>query len=507
MQSFTRSFASAIALSILLLASAMILALSQAQNAYAQSGPWNITFTFKETATGSQQGYEYTVNHNAGGKAVLQVSSDGAVTGSGTGTTTASATAFTELGTCTGQGTFSANFSVDGTLDKDTGKAQLRLYGMSPQSIPLKITCPGGFEGEGELYMPFDTCGNYVSLTLVNGISEKGVFMGSTSDCGEDITNNWFASVAGPAQKAKISVVIVKPEINPLSDPKTTVTVKVTNEDGSAVKGAKVDIKVCTAVGGEKTDGHIHDVRADPCDDARPHGTIKDAKGGKESSKMTATTDQNGLVNLTYKPPMDKKSKKIFISGQETIIAEMGESKAEGVITTKVPGLRQMAGSAACKGAGDYAFAEQKQSKHGCLFFGTEATNQSLAKIAKDFIKMQKDCQKGCTIKDDNGKDLQIKTPGNPKPLVITAMSLPWGGLLDINRDWSPPHSGHYDGKGVDIDVGTMTNAGKSDTDRITLLRYVIMQDKPNFKKFESGEGDTVQSAIKARHLHVYFNR
>ena len=87
-------------------------------------------------------------------------------------------------------------------------------------------------------------------------------------------------------------------------------------------------------------------------------------------------------------------------------------------------------------------------------------------------------------------------------------MSLPWGGLLDINRNWSPPHSGHYDGKGVDIDVGTMkNNAGQPDTDRITLLRYIIMQEKPNFKKFESGEGDTVQSAIKAKHIHVYFNK
>jgi hypothetical protein len=487
----------------------LLVTLPQPKSADAQSGPWNITFTFKETAKGWQQEYEYTVNHEAAGKGVLQVSSGGSITGSGTGTTTASAKAFTELGTCTGQGTFSASFSVDGTLDKSTGKAQLRLYGMSPQSTPLKIVCPEGTEGQGELYMPFDTCGSYIPLTLANGISEKGTFAGSMSDCGEDITNSWTASVSGPPQKAKISVVIVKPEINPLSDPTTKVTVKVINEDdGSAVKGGKIDIKVCTSIGGEKTDGHMHDGRADPCDDSRPHGTVKDAKGGKESSKLTTTTDQNGFVNLTYKSPVDKKSKKIVISGQESIIAEMGEVKGEGLITTKVPGLKQMPGSANCKGAGGYTFAEQSQSKHGCLFYGTDATSQSIVKIASSFAKMQKECQKGCTIKDDKGNSVQIKTPGNPKQLVITAMSLPWGGLLDINRNWSPPHSGHYDGKGVDIDVGTMkNNAGQPDTDRITLLRYIIMQEKPNFKKFESGEGDTVQSAIKAKHIHVYFNK
>ena len=70
-----------------------------------------------------------------------------------------------------------------------------------------------------------------------------------------------------------------------------------------------------------------------------------------------------------------------------------------------------------------------------------------------------------------------------------------------------PPNAGHYDGKGVDIDVGMMKNAGQPDTDRITLLRYVIMQEKSNFKKFESGEGDTLQSAIKAKHFHIYFSK
>jgi len=34
----------------------------------------------------------------------------------------------------------------------------------------------------------------------------------------------------------------------------------------------------------------------------------------------------------------------------------------------------------------------------------------------------------------------------------INDMSLPWGGLFDIDNNWSTPHSKHRTGKSVDVD-------------------------------------------------------
>lgn len=351
---------------------------------------------------------------------MLKVDEDGVITGSGSGTTKASAQAFTEFGTCTSQGTFSATFSVGGSFDKSTGKAQLQLSGVSPQSTPIKITCPNGAEGQGDLYLPFDTCGKSISLTLANGGSEKGVFTASRSECGEDVTNSWSASVTG-SQKPTITITVPKPELNPVSDPKTSVTLKVTNEDGTPIKNAKVDVKVCTAVGSKDTDGHLHDKRKDRCDPGRPTGTIKDAKGGKESSKLTVTTDQAGSVSLTYKAATDS-SKKYYISGKDFIIAELGDAKAESSIVTKVPNLEPMPGSSGGAGSPNYIF---ESGKHDNLFYGTRETNQSIKSVADAFAKKQIECKNGCKITDDKGNTKQVKGNSKPVPLKITAMSLP----------------------------------------------------------------------------------
>jgi len=35
--------------------------------------------------------------------------------------------------------------------------------------------------------------------------------------------------------------------------------------------------------------------------------------------------------------------------------------------------------------------------------------------------------------------------------LTITDMSLPWGGLFDVDETWTPPHTRHRNGRSVDI--------------------------------------------------------
>lgn len=38
-----------------------------------------------------------------------------------------------------------------------------------------------------------------------------------------------------------------------------------------------------------------------------------------------------------------------------------------------------------------------------------------------------------------------------PYPLTFLQMSLPWGGLFDVNGNWKPPHSGHRFGNHADV--------------------------------------------------------
>lgn len=112
--------------------------------------------------------------------------------------------------------------------------------------------------------------------------------------------------------------------------------------------------------------------------------------------------------------------------------------------------------------------------------YGTPDTNQLLAQIAAEFIAAQIACQNGDD--DSYGKNQQannFKTPGPPKPIFITAMSLPWGGLNDIDGDWNPSHYTHNNGQVADIPFSTfVTTAGDAsayDMDRLLLLKAVIL--------------------------------
>jgi hypothetical protein len=46
-----------------------------------------------------------------------------------------------------------------------------------------------------------------------------------------------------------------------------------------------------------------------------------------------------------------------------------------------------------------------------------------------------------------------------PTPLESEAVSLPHGGLFDINDDWSQPHCSHREGKSIDLSLSKLTAA------------------------------------------------
>jgi hypothetical protein len=104
--------------------------------------------------------------------------------------------------------------------------------------------------------------------------------------------------------------------------------------------------------------------------------------------------------------------------------------------------------------------------------------------------------------------NVHVTTPANnPKPIRITAMSLPWGGLLDINGDWKSPHLTHNNGRVVDLGLRDYAApAGGWDMNLVLLLRYVVYQDGGSCPVLKEG-GDLTPGgatfASAAPHLHV----
>ena len=326
--------------------------------------------------------------------------------------------------------------------------------------------------------------------------------------------------------------------------PKAKVTVTVT-AGGAPVINEAVLIKVCTLPGTVTTDGHIdHDGRSpgwektwsEPCDQKdRPFGQLKD-KNGRKGNLIVSKTDSNGQIILDYTPPKYKRYQ--YIAGTDEITAtavrKAPSLQDKETVRTKVQGLNRMLGSVDdrnCAGQanGNYTFAPQSGSKHGCLFYGTPASTQALQNMANQFMQRQRECignpgSAACQV-NYGGSMHNVSISGSPQKMKINAMSLPWGGLTDNvgGIQWKPPHQSHNDGRQVDLSFGIFqrqnvaknnplcNNLGQNcknyDIDRIMLLRDVIQQS-PNFYRFPSNEGGDLKKtfADHAPHIHIFFN-
>ncbi|MGH8372976.1 MAG: hypothetical protein ACRETO_09600 [Gammaproteobacteria bacterium] len=71
--------------------------------------------------------------------------------------------------------------------------------------------------------------------------------------------------------------------------------------------------------------------------------------------------------------------------------------------------------------------------------------------------------------------------------LSVNDMSLPVGGLYDVNDDWAPPHAGHRTGKAADInqtDIGsTEPTTCEQDKALHRAVRKIIGSDQPGWTK------------------------
>jgi hypothetical protein len=474
---------------------------------------------------------------------------------------------------CHGEGSDDVTFPLVGTYDAFTGNFSLLVEGSldleSDNKITVIETCSEPtWSSRGTLSSVHPSWG-WWQLELKNGAEHIIQMDETTSKVPQRARIYDKYTIVGPADEKpleKITVDVSRPELSPLEKPipidnKVTVTAM---KGDTPLSGSKIEVKACTEPGKAPTpnladaDGHTHDKRTgtDPCVKGnRPVALLVFGFGKTYGNPIEVTTNEEGKAELWYIPPNHPTPNyNIFISGKDKIIATSKldpKVKGESSITTKVPGLLALAGSSDCKGTGQNYFFES-QGGHGCLFYGTSGTNEAIIRIADNFAGNQTKCIRNyflipggtpCIIKDDKNADYTVTTSmGSIKviPMKITAMSLPWGGLLDIGPkgckkcvEWKPPHNTHTSGKELDIGFANLLRTdGETETisctvkdkvtkkdkviakkisydkNRILLLRHIITQD-PNFGRLISYEGGTLATTFcqDAPHIHVDFKK
>ena len=311
-------------------------------------------------------------------------------------------------------------------------------------------------------------------------------------------------------------------------------------ESNTPLRHAAIEVKACTEIGATdeqgRSDGHQkHDIpTSDPCfKSSRPHPNLNwDCCEGNfpqpQGNPIIVVTDSNGIAKIKYHPSQSIVGRTAYyISGQDKITATLTSDSSvkndKGIMRTRVPGLEPMFGSANCQGGGTFTLISQASHDPAgnCLYFyGTHETNNQLVTIANDYVQRQIDCanatprfnrEPACQV--DNGRESPgprfVSIVGEPIPMRITAMALPWGGLNDIGQNgqyWRPPHNTHNDGKNVDLSF--RNSAGvllANDDPHIRLLRQVILDNGGELPY--DNEGRVLPLTVgDNRHFHVRFS-
>lgn len=202
-------------------------------------------------------------------------------------------------------------------------------------------------------------------------------------------------------QDCEVSINISPSEVSPQetgNDNKTTSTIMVTATNPPP-EGCTVNFKVEPV---ENSGGHSHGGN-------RPKGTVT----------PTTLTIPAGSLEPVYALYSSSD-----VSGQEKIIVEVNGSKAdEKMVEVKVPDLMPLDSLSWYNLTGS-------TSSHSANHYGTNSTKVAVYNMASDYWN-----------------EALVR-------LGINDMSLPWGGLFDINGNWSssPGHSLHRTGESVDID-------------------------------------------------------
>jgi hypothetical protein len=162
------------------------------------------------------------------------------------------------------------------------------------------------------------------------------------------ITGDWVASqgqgtVTITRAPISLSVQAGPPDQLSPTDAAPTTTITVTGDrDGDPADGEKVKVQACIEIGSADTDGHTDDARNDRCDAGnRP---VAHLAGPADGNPVTATTDTNGRIVLTYTPPHPAGDNQRFIASKDTIVASLVDDpniKSDAPIIIRIQPTRE----------------------------------------------------------------------------------------------------------------------------------------------------------------------
>ena len=205
--------------------------------------------------------------------------------------------------------------------------------------------------------------------------------------------------------ECELSINVSPSDISPqkAGSANTTSTIMVSTTKPAPPEGCTVNFKVEPI----NTIGHNHDGN-------RPKGTVTPAT-------LTIPGGSPGAVSAEYKSSE--------VSGEEKIIAEIkGEKKGEATVNVKVPGLSPLVSKPSLLPWGGTAEHKLGDNNYG-TGYTLSAVYYAVGKYAKDHAL-------------NTAPDVY---------LAVIDMSLPYGGLFDINGDWDTPHDWHRVGRSVDF--------------------------------------------------------
>ena len=211
--------------------------------------------------------------------------------------------------------------------------------------------------------------------------------------------------------KPKITIILSPDEVRPLyeahnwEDSSEIEVLVVNSSTGEPVKGVSVNLEDKPI---EYSGGHDHN-------GDRPSGTFED---------INITTDSTGRASTEWTPPE--------FGGYEKIIARTTNTffpaADTDTVTVRVDGLTFLPATPYYEKVGG------TQYHHGPPGYAEDHNHYGTPDLVGAIYGMASNYR-------NNGGEI----------ISINDMSLPFGGLFDIDGNWSPPHQTHRDGRNVDM--------------------------------------------------------
>jgi hypothetical protein len=256
--------------------------------------------------------------------------------------------------------------------------------------------------------------------------------------------------------------------------PTTTAVQAIVKRCPSPGGGPPADVEVklevlAPAQGTEDTGGHAHDTRPD-----HAFGGFENRGGPKMTRCTVSNFDAEGMGSCAVGYHSSE------VSGVERVVASAaGFPNGESKVRVEVPGLVELREDPAKyvrvgtpnshAGTNDPCTpqAQAQTSRHFESFYGLPKLKEAVEQIA-------------ATMWQQTGILLRVND-----------MSLPLGGLFDIDNNWTTDHKTHRVGRHVDIGFRGVRNAVCAEYDRRLLQREIF-------------RATTRDAVIESNHFHAY---